>query len=105
MSTLTKLDPATVAQRLKAGKAVLVDIREPNEFRGGHVPGALSRPLSSFEAAHIKIAPEQDVIFTCKSGMRTDMNCNRLAAAVEGEAFVLAGGVDGWARAGLPVER
>jgi rhodanese-related sulfurtransferase len=45
-----------------------------------------------------------DVIFTCRSGMRTAANADRLAAPVAGNTFVLEGGLDGWARAGLPVE-
>ena len=103
-STLTSLAPGDVAERLKSRRAVLVDIREPDEFARRHVRGALSRPMAAFEQAHLKIEPGQDVIFTCRTGMRTGANCARLAATVEGEAFVLSGGVDAWAAAGLPVE-
>lgn len=101
---LTTLEPQAVAERLRDGRALLVDIREADEFARRHVKGALSRPLSAFEAAHLKIEPSRDVVFTCRSGMRTAANCDRLAAAVDGEAFILQGGVDGWAAAGLPVE-
>lgn len=103
-ATLTPLDPAELATRLATGKAVLVDIREPDEFARSHIAGAQSLPLSSWESAHLKIDPAQDVVFTCRTGMRTAGACDRLAARVEGEAFVLEGGLDGWARAGLPVE-
>jgi len=102
-STLIPLKPAVVAARLKAGAAILVDIREPDEFARRHVKGALSRPLGSLETAHLKIEPGADVVFTCRTGMRTGANCERLAAQVEGQAFVLDGGVDAWAAAGLPV--
>ena len=103
-AALTPLKPETVADRVRFGRAVLIDIREPDEFARRHVKGARSRPLSAFEAAHLKIEPGKDVIFTCKTGMRTNANCARLADAVSGEAFVLDGGVDGWAAAGFPVE-
>lgn len=102
--TLTPIKAETAAKRLQARKAILVDIRDADEFARRHVRGALSRPLSAFEQAHIKMNPDQDVIFTCRTGMRTGANCDRLAAAVEGEAFVLEGGVDAWSAAGLPVE-
>lgn len=101
---LTALPPAHVADRLKTGRAVLVDVREPDEFATRHVPGALSRPLSAFEPAHLDIEPGKVVIFTCRTGMRTAASCDRLQAAVAGEAFVLEGGVDAWAAAGLPVD-
>lgn len=102
MTTLTPLSAADVAARLKDG-ALLVDIREADEFARRHVAGALSRPLSSFEAAHLGVAPQRDVIFTCRTGNRTSVNCARLQASVGGEAYVLEGGVEGWAAAGLPV--
>lgn len=102
-ATLTSLKPQDVADRLRRGRATLVDIREPDEFARRHVKGALSRPLSTFESAHLKIEPGRDVVFTCRSGMRTAANCQRLGAAADGEAFILEGGVDGWAAAGLPV--
>ena len=103
-ATLTPLNPAGVAQRLKAGRAVLVDIREPDEFARRHVKGALSRPISAFETAHLNIEPERDVVFTCRSGTRTQANCERLAARLGREAFILDGGLDAWAKAGLPLE-
>lgn len=100
---LTPLAPRIVAERLNAGRAVLVDIRDADEFARRRIAGAISRPLAQFEQAHLKIDPQADVIFTCRTGMRTNANCDRLAAQVEGEAFVLEGGVDAWAAAGLPV--
>lgn len=100
---LHKLSPQDVQARLAAGKAVLVDIREPDEFARSHVPGAVSRPLSAFEQAHLAVDPDADVIFTCRTGMRTAGACDRLAGRVSGDAFVLDGGLDAWSRAGLPV--
>jgi rhodanese-related sulfurtransferase len=101
---LTPLKPAIVADRVRFGRAILVDIRESDEFARRHVKGSLSRPLSGFEAAHLKIEPGKEVIFTCRSGMRTAANCERLAKSVDGAAFILDGGVDGWAAEGLPLE-
>lgn len=103
-ATLLPLPPAEVRARIKAGRAVLIDIREPDEFARSHITGALSQPLSNWEQAHLQIAPDADVIFTCRSGMRTHGACDRLAARVAGQAFVLEGGLDGWTRAGLPLE-
>lgn len=103
-ATLHKLAPQDVATRLRAGTAVLVDIREPDEFARSHIAGARSMPLAGWEQAHLAIDPAQDVIFTCRTGMRTGANCERLAARVIGDAYVLDGGLDGWAGAGLPVQ-
>jgi rhodanese-related sulfurtransferase len=102
---LTPLKPAAVAERLRVGAAVLVDVREADEFARRRVAGALNRPLSAFEAAHLKIEPGRDVVFACRSGMRTAAQCDRLKASVEGDAYVLEGGVDAWIAAGLPIEQ
>lgn len=101
---LHRLSPQQVRERIDTGSAVLVDIREPDEFARSHVKGAQSQPLSTWEKAHLTIDPDADVIFTCRSGMRTAGACDRLAARVNGDAFVLDGGLDAWAKAGLPVE-
>jgi rhodanese-related sulfurtransferase len=101
---LHKLSPHQVRERLNAGRAVLIDIREPDEFARGHIIGAQSQPLSAWERARFTVDPDADVVFTCRSGMRTAGACDRLAARVSGDAFVLDGGLDAWARAGLPVE-
>jgi rhodanese-related sulfurtransferase len=101
---LIPLKPTVVAERLNAGAAVLVDIREPEEFAPRHIDGALSRPLSSFDPDRLGLDAGRQVIFTCRTGMRTGANCDRLRAAIPGEAYVLEGGLDAWAAAGLPVQ-
>ena len=100
----TLLHPADVAERLNTGRAVLIDIREPDEFARRRAKGALSRPLSAFAGAALAIEPAKEVIFTCRSGMRTQANGGRLADAVDAQAFILDGGLDAWAAAGLPVD-
>lgn len=100
-AALLPLPPVEARARLASGRAVLIDIREPDEFARSHVPGARSVPLSRFEATPLPAGVE--VIFTCRSGMRTAGACDRLAAQVEGPAYVLDGGLDAWSKAGLPV--
>lgn len=102
--SLIALKPEQVEERVRQGHALLIDIREDDEFARRHVPGALSRPLSRFETVALPEMAGTDVIFTCRSGMRTSANAERLAAPVGGPAYVLEGGLDAWARAGLPVE-
>lgn len=101
-AVLTPLSPRDVAARLQSGRAVLVDIREPDEFAREHLPGAVSAPLSTFEQAHLGVAPDRDVILMCRTGARTGAHCDRLAARIEGPAYVLEGGLNGWKAAELP---
>lgn len=107
MTRLKPMNATMLAARLAAQAAVLVDIREADEFARLHVAGAHSMPLSQLGAAHVRLDPARDVVFTCRSGMRTAANCAQLADAVAPgrTAFVLEGGIDGWAAAGLPLNR
>ncbi|MEM9573336.1 MAG: rhodanese family protein [Pseudomonadota bacterium] len=105
MTTLTKLTPQVAADRLKSGKAVLVDIREPDEYAREHIPGSISLPVSALDEADLKLDAGQNAIFHCKSGMRTDSNCATLAQHVEGDAFMLEGGLDAWRALGLPTAK
>ncbi len=95
---LTPITPENAKARLDAGQASLFDIREGDEFARSHIPGARSMPLSSLGAT----IPGDGIIFTCRSGMRTAANAAKLATLAPGAA-VLEGGLDGWAKAGLPV--
>ncbi len=103
-TALKRLTPIEADRYLQSGEAVLIDIREPDEFARSHVKGAISQPLSTWEAAQLEVHSGAKVIFTCRSGMRTAGACDRLAARVSGSAYVLEGGLDGWVKAGLPVE-
>jgi rhodanese-related sulfurtransferase len=103
MTTLTAINPETLAARIKARAATLIDIREPDEYAREHINGAVSLPLSRLEEGKLTLETHGDVVFHCKSGMRTNSNCARLAGHVDGEAFMLEGGLEAWKRAGLPV--
>ena len=104
MAELKTMSPKDAAERIAGGAAYLVDIREPDEFARRHVKGALSHPLSRFDPARLPVFPPRDTIFTCKSGMRTAANGERLSSAIPGTAYGLEGGIDSWVAAGLSVE-
>lgn len=101
---LNPVTPNDAAKRLAEGRAILIDIREPDEFARRRAKNALSRPLSTLDAKGLGLPDAREVIFTCRSGMRTGVNGERLAAACGRSAHVLEGGLDAWDGAGLPVE-
>ncbi len=104
MTTLTPIKTEDLAERLKTGAATLIDIREPDEYAREHIKGAVSMPLSRLEQSRLDLEPRGAIVFHCKSGMRTNANCARLASHIDGQAFMLEGGLDAWKHAGLSVE-
>jgi rhodanese-related sulfurtransferase len=103
--TLPPIEPAEAKGRLDTGRAVLIDVREADEFAREHMPGARSAPLSGFDRHDFTAIGDMPVIVTCRSGARTAMNAARILAKGLGEVHVLSGGLDAWKRAGLPVTR
>jgi rhodanese-related sulfurtransferase len=101
---LRTITPAEAARLLREEGATLVDVREPDEHARQRIPGARNLPLSALEEADVALHDGSPVIFHCRSGARTEGHATRLAAkAGTCEAFVVAGGLDAWKRAGLPV--
>lgn len=92
------------AQRLLANGALLLDVREADEYARERIPQARNVSLAALGQSALPTTGAPAVIFHCKSGARTGANAGRLAAAAAGcEAYVLEGGLDAWKRAGLPV--
>lgn len=91
---------AAQADALRASGAALVDIRSADEFARRHVPGSINRPLAELTPAQPLAGT---VVFLCLSGMRTGANAALLADCVTGQALILEGGLQAWAKAGLPV--
>lgn len=52
---------------------LLIDVREPSEFKAGHIPGAINIPVRSLTENLDKISKDYPVILYCSSGYRTAM--------------------------------
>lgn len=99
-----EVDPGELEALLRAGKAVVVDVREPDEFAAGHIPGAINLPLSRFQPAALPDAGGRTVVLNCLGGKRSGQALDRCAAASASVDTHLAGGFNAWKEAGLPVE-
>jgi len=90
---------------LAEGTILLIDVREPNEFAAGHIPGATSLPLSRFDPARLPKEPGKRVVFNCRSGQRTlqALEMARLSGRRDVTAHY-AGSMLDWVGAGEPVE-
>lgn len=101
--TLTTVTPERAKLLLEDG-AILVDIREADENARKRIPGAQHVPLSKIREADLAVPQGKPVLFHCRSGMRTLGNASQLADKTAGcEAYIVAGGLEAWRKAGLPV--
>lgn len=93
--------------KIKNGDAVLIDVREPDEFKAEHIAYALSVPLSSLEGGFqmLDIPKNKVILFQCLKGSRGQMACERIQGlgACENTIMNIEGGIEAWKEAGLPV--
>ena len=81
----------------------VVDVREPREFTGGHIPQARLVPLKQLEADPRGALRRDGVLFVCAKGVRS-LTAARVAEALGfSQLYSVAGGTAGWAGAGLPL--
>ncbi len=85
--------------------AVVVDVRETNEWNSGHVPNARHLAMAQLDKrlSELDKFKSRPIIVYCASGARSANACGTLAKAGYEKVFNLAGGLDAWRSAGLPV--
>jgi rhodanese-related sulfurtransferase len=82
--------------------ALLLDVREREEWDAGHAPAANLVPLGELPARLDEVPPDGTVVVVCRSGGRSALAARALIARGR-DARNLAGGMQAWAAAGLPV--
>jgi rhodanese-related sulfurtransferase/DNA-binding transcriptional ArsR family regulator len=100
-----QIDRAELIRRMEAGTVVLIDVRPPEEFVQGHLPGAISVPLDEVERWALATPKDKEVVAYCRGPY-----CVWAIQAVERltahgiRAARLRDGVGEWRVAGLPIE-
>ena len=101
-----KLSTNDAVQLINREKAVLIDVSEPAEYAAGHAAGAKSVPLGELEASTAlpknKALP---LVVVCPTGTRASRAVATLKKLGFENARALAGGLEAWRAANLPVEK
>ncbi|MBK6319392.1 MAG: rhodanese-like domain-containing protein [Dehalococcoidia bacterium] len=103
----TRITVAEAKEKLDKGEAVMVDVREPNEYVEVHATGVRLIPVNSVigEAKQIRdFAGGKEVLFICKSGARSALAAEFAIAAGVDELPLsnVEGGTQAWVAAGYP---
>ncbi|HEV8155819.1 MAG TPA: rhodanese-like domain-containing protein [Gaiellales bacterium] len=97
-----ELSATDVAAALERGELAAVDVREPGEWDAGHIAGALWIPMGEF-ADRVSELPEGRLAIVCRSGARSGVVADWLQRTGV-DAVNLAGGMESWHAASLPIE-
>ncbi len=103
---ITEVTPQDVeALRAQGADFALIDVREPNEWAMGHVPGATLVPRGVLESSiEARVPRERKVVLYCASGNRSALAADVLQQMGYAEVASMRGGIRGWSDAGLAVE-
>lgn len=106
-SQVRHVAPAEIRRWWEDGAAILIDVREPEEYAEEAIDGAINLPLSRFDPAAVpRPGPGRHLVLQCQRGIRCGSAAARLVAAGwSGEIIRMQGGLTGWKEAGGPTCR
>ena len=87
--------------------ALVLDVREDSEYKNGHILNAKWIPLGSLSGrtGELEKYRAQPIVVVCRSGNRSSSACATLSKLGFTQAYNLAGGVMGWQKSNLPLEK
>lgn len=101
--TVPEIDVSTLAALLDAGEIRLIDVREPDEYGAGHVPGARLVPLGEVPERVEEFRGDGPTYIICRSGARSMRACEFVSASGI-ECVNIAGGTLAWTESGRPID-
>lgn len=98
------------ARRMIEQGVRVIDVRQPEEWRGGHIAEATLVPVDSIYTfgkalKDLNLPEDEEVIFVCRSGQRSATACEIALVTGLKKVYNLANGMIGWVNRGYPTER
>lgn len=92
---------------MNAGDVILIDVREPGEYRAEHIEGAILMPLLTLSVDRLAAYRGKKIIFQCKSGKRGHQACEKIQKMRSPlfKIYNLEGGITAWTEAGYPTKK
>jgi rhodanese-related sulfurtransferase len=103
--TYEVISPKDALKMIEDGDAVLIDVREADEFTDMHIPYAMSLPMSLIDGMfhHLTVPNDTAIIFQCKMGGRSARVCEYVTQTIKplNTVYNMDGGILAWKDAGL----
>jgi len=102
---INEVDSTAALQLINHKNALVLDVREPDEYKAGHVLNAKSIPLGKLKESITELEKYRDkpMVVVCRSGNRSGNACAALGKQGFTQACNLAGGMMAWQKANLPI--
>jgi rhodanese-related sulfurtransferase len=104
---IKEVDYAAALQLINHKNALVLDVREEDEYRLGHVLNSMLIPLGKFNEriGELEKYREQPIVVICRSGNRSGSACAALGKRGFTQVYNLAGGIGAWQKANLPLQK
>jgi rhodanese-related sulfurtransferase len=99
------IDVATAASLRGRDDVVMLDVRTPEEYAQGHIPGITLIPLDQLSNRLAEVPKDKTLVVTCRSGNRSAQPAQLLRQQGYGNVHNMLGGIGAWQNAGYPVEK
>ena len=101
------VNPARATQLINREDAVVLDVREDNEYRDGHIVNSLHIPVSYLKdrLKDLEKYREKPIIVGCRSGQRSSQACAMLKKQGFNAVYNLSGGIMAWKNDNLPLTK
>lgn len=104
-----KIDQSSLLKRIEKQDAsmVILDVRTPEEFAAGHVPGAINIPYTHLPSriSEVADAGDKDIVLYCATGIRAEMGAQRLRENGFTKLLHLDGDMTAWEAKKRPLEK
>lgn len=98
------IDVKTLDKMLSERQALLIDVRETDEYEAEHIPGALLYPMSYLDGDFLPQITECKIVVSCRTGQRSAVAAKQLMNEGLSDVLNLDGGIEAWKEAGLEIE-
>jgi len=104
VSSVPELPATEVSRMVENDHAIIIDVREQDEWDAQHIPGAIHIPLGEVNNRLSELASykDQPIVMQCRSGKRSAQAANILKEAGFKHVLNLKGGIIAWSKASLP---
>lgn len=104
--TFESISPKQAVTEFSEKKAIIVDVREDDEWQEQHIPGAIHIPLGQLKSrlSELESYKNSEIITQCRSGGRSAQAVEQLKTAGFNNVHSLEGGIKAWEKEGLPLK-
>lgn len=101
------VSPVALSQLANKENARIIDIRDGNDFRAGHIAGSENIPYAKLaeHIAQLKSEPDRPIVIVCNIGQTAGAAGVQLRTAGMTRVYKLDGGISGWKAQSLPLVR